>query len=114
MPGPGTITDTAPGQEPGNRHQGDKVLYTYEKPDLGNILDEDQQNAQKRVNMADGTHLQVREHEDQYMVRDDAVHEVTEYETTFEETPQQTISMDVKIELTHHMAEYNAIHMDTK
>jgi hypothetical protein len=50
-PGPGTMTDTAPGQEPGNRHQGDKLLYTYEKPDLGNILDQDQQNAQKRVNI---------------------------------------------------------------
>jgi hypothetical protein len=67
-PGPGTMTvqedldHAAPGQEPGNRHQEDRLPYMYEKPDLGDILDRDQRK-------------------DHYMVRDDAVHEVTKYET---------------------------------
>jgi hypothetical protein len=42
------------------------------------------------------------------------MHMVTKYETTFEEAMQQTVTMNAKIELTHHVAEYNAMHMDTK
>ena len=42
------------------------------------------------------------------------MHEFTKYETTFNEAPQQTVTMDVKIELTHRGAEYNAMNMDTK
>jgi hypothetical protein len=65
-PGPGTVDDqedldhAAPGQEPENRHQEDESPYTYEhndKPDLGDILDQDQQNAQRRVTTANSTHL---------------------------------------------------------
>ena len=86
-PGPGTIADkddldyAVSGQEPGYRHKEDRLPYMYEKPDRGDILDQDQQNAQKRVNTAESTLLQVREREDHYMVRTDAVHEVAKYET---------------------------------
>jgi hypothetical protein len=125
-PGPGTVADqndldhAAPGQEPKNRHQEDRLPYMYEpneKPDLGDILvpnDQDQQNAQRRVTTANSTHLQVREREAHHVVRDDAVHVVAKYETSFEEATHQTVTMDAKIELTHHVAEYDAMHMDTK
>jgi hypothetical protein len=85
-----------------------------EKTDLGDILDQDQQNAQRRVTMADNAHLQVRNREAHHVVGDDAVHIVTKYETTFEEAMQQTVTMDAEIELTHHMAEYDVMHMVTK
>ena len=42
------------------------------------------------------------------------MHEFTKYETTINEAPQQTVTMEVKIELTHCGAEYNAMNMDTK
>jgi hypothetical protein len=121
-PAPGTVADQedhdheVPGQEPENCHQKDRLPYMYrpnEKTDLGDILDQDQ-NAQRRVTMADNALLQVRNREAHHVVGDDAVHVVTKYETTFEEAMQQTVTMDVKIELTHHMAEYDAMHMVTK
>jgi hypothetical protein len=99
------VDHTVPEQEPGHHHQEDRLPYMYEKPDLVGILDQDQQNAQKRDTPADEAH---------YMVRDDAVHEFAKYETTFNEAPQQTVTIDVKIELTHHGAEYNTTNMDTK
>jgi phosphoribosylaminoimidazole-succinocarboxamide synthase len=86
------IDHKAPGQE-------------TEKPDLRDILDQDQQNAQRSVTPANEAH---------HVVRDDAVHMVARYETSLEEATPQTVTMDVKIELTHHVAEYNAMHMDTK
>ena len=45
-----------------NRHQKDRLPYTYEKPDIEDILDHDQ-------------------HKDHYMVRNDAINEVAKYET---------------------------------
>jgi hypothetical protein len=95
--GPGMVDDqegldhAAPGQEPENCHQVDRVPYMYEpneKTDLGDILDQDQQNTQRWITMADSTHLQ--------------------------EATQQTVAMDAKIELTHYVAEYNTMHMDNK
>ena len=78
-------------------------LAENEKSDLINILDRDQQNTQKRDTPADEVHD---------MIKDDAVHELAKYETTFNEAPQQTVTMDVKIELTHREAEYNAMNVD--
>jgi hypothetical protein len=63
--------------------------------------------------MADSTHLQVRERELHHVVKNDAVHVITKYET-FEEEMQQTVTMNAKIKLTNHMAECKAMHMDTK
>jgi hypothetical protein len=96
-PGPGMVDDqegldhAAPGQEPENCHQEDRVPYVYEpneKTDLGDILDQDQQNTQRWITTADSTHLQ--------------------------EATQQTVAMDAKMELTHYVAEYNTMHMDNK
>jgi hypothetical protein len=82
-----------------------------EKTDLGDILDQDQ-NAQRRVTMADNALLQVRNREANHVVGDDAMHVVTKYETTFEDATQQTVTMDMKIKLTHHMDTKYEAHLE--
>jgi hypothetical protein len=62
MSGQEELNHAAPRQGRGNRHQENRLPYTYEKPDIEDILDHDQ-------------------HKDHYMVRNDAINEVAKYET---------------------------------
>jgi hypothetical protein len=112
-PGPGAVADqaglrdhAAPGPEPEDNHQEDRLSYMHKpknKTDFGDILvpnDQDQQSSQRRVATADSTHLRAGVHETHHVAGYDAMHVDTKYETTFEKAMQQTAPMDAKIK-TH-------------